>query len=84
MQVAISRKGNKCVAWKAEKVEGPFICPGCFGEVVLKKGKMTNEEKVLAYIQENSSISRSECQKLLDVTTIQARYILQKMRNKAC
>jgi ATP-dependent DNA helicase RecG len=44
--------------------------------------KLTNEEKVLAYIRENGSISRSECQKLLNVTTIQARYILQKMRNK--
>ena len=40
MQVAISQKGNKCIAWEAEKVDGPFVCPGCFGEVILKKGKI--------------------------------------------
>ncbi len=40
MQVAISKDGIKSVAWKTEKNEGPFTCPGCTGEVILKKGKM--------------------------------------------
>ena len=51
-------------------------------DIEVLEQKLTNEEKVLAYIQENGSISRSECQKLLDITTVQARYALQKMRNK--
>jgi len=51
-------------------------------DVEVLEQKLTNEEKILAYIQENGSISRSECQKLLDITTVQARYALQKMRNK--
>jgi len=44
--------------------------------------KQSNEEKILAYIRENGSISRSECQKLLNITAVQSRYILQKMRKK--
>jgi len=40
MQVALSETGVRCVAWKTEKVEGPFSCPGCFGEVILRKGKI--------------------------------------------
>jgi len=40
VQAAISRNGVKSVAWKTEKSEGPFRCPGCAGEVILKKGKV--------------------------------------------
>jgi competence protein CoiA len=40
VQAAISRDGVKSVAWKTEKSEGPFRCPGCTGEVILKKGKV--------------------------------------------
>ena len=41
MQVALSSNDKKrCIAWKTEKGHGPFICPGCFGEVILKKGKI--------------------------------------------
>ncbi len=40
MQVALSEAGVRCVAWITEKAEGPFSCPGCSGEVILKKGKI--------------------------------------------
>lgn len=39
----------------------------------------TDEEKILAYVQEHGSIKRAECQQLLAVTEIRARYLLQKM-----
>ena len=41
----------------------------------------TDEEKILAYVRKHGSIKRAECQKLLGITELRARYILQKMRN---
>ncbi|MFZ4440533.1 MAG: ATP-binding protein [Syntrophales bacterium] len=41
----------------------------------------TDEEKILAYVRKHGSIKRSECQALLGVTELRARYILQKMRD---
>jgi competence protein CoiA len=40
MQVANSHRGEKCISWETEKTEGPFVCPGCSCEVILKKGKI--------------------------------------------
>jgi competence protein CoiA len=40
MQVALSETGVRCVAWITEKAEGPFSCPICLGEVILRKGKI--------------------------------------------
>jgi len=40
MQVALAQIGKRCVAWKAEKSEGPFNCPECLGEVILRKGNI--------------------------------------------
>ena len=42
----------------------------------------TDEEKVLAYVQERGFIKRADCQRLLGVSAIQARYTLQKMRER--
>lgn len=42
----------------------------------------TPEEIILEYIRNHGHIKRAECQKLLTVNEIQARYILQKMKNK--
>jgi predicted HTH transcriptional regulator len=41
----------------------------------------TDEEKILAYVRKNGSIKRAECQVLLGVTELRARYVLQRMRN---
>ena len=40
----------------------------------------TEEEKILEYVQVHHSIKRAECQQLLGITGLQARYLLQKMR----
>jgi ATP-dependent DNA helicase RecG len=40
----------------------------------------TEEEKILEYVRVHHSIKRAECQQLLGITGIQARYLLQKMR----
>jgi ATP-dependent DNA helicase RecG len=42
--------------------------------------RQTDEEKILAYVQEQGFIKRADCQRLLGVTAIQARHVLQKMR----
>jgi len=42
----------------------------------------TDEEKILAYVRKHGSIKRAECQKLLNVTGTQARYILKKMKDR--
>ncbi|MBM4147120.1 MAG: AAA family ATPase [Nitrospira sp.] len=39
----------------------------------------TDEEKVLAYVQKQGSISRLQCRILLNISDIQAKYFLQKM-----
>ncbi|MGH8760268.1 MAG: ATP-binding protein [Burkholderiales bacterium] len=41
---------------------------------------MTDEEKVLDYVRQHGSIKRAECARLLEMTEVQARYLLQKMR----
>lgn len=40
MLAALSKSNYKCLAWETEKVNGPFFCPVCQGQVVLKKGKI--------------------------------------------
>jgi ATP-dependent DNA helicase RecG len=42
----------------------------------------TDEERILAYVWERGSIKRSDCQQLLGISPIQARYVLQRMREK--
>lgn len=39
----------------------------------------TDEEKVLAHVQQQGSISRLNCRILLNISDIQAKYFLQKM-----
>ena len=51
-------------------------------EVKVVVPTQTDEEKILAHVQEHRSIKRSECQQLLGVSGIQARYLLQKMRKR--
>ena len=51
-------------------------------EVKVVVPPQTDEEKILAHVQEHRSIKRSECQQLLGVSGIQARYLLQKMRKR--
>lgn len=38
MLTAHDAHGTKLIAWATEKHQGPFRCPGCASEVVLKKG----------------------------------------------
>jgi len=40
MICANNKTGVKCIAWKTEKKEGPFCCPECDSEVILRKGKI--------------------------------------------
>jgi predicted HTH transcriptional regulator len=42
----------------------------------------SDEEKVLAYVRERGFIKRADCQRLLDISAVQARYLLQKMKEK--
>ena len=51
-------------------------------EVKVVVPPQTDEEKILAHVREHRSIKRSECQQLLGVSGIQARYLLQKMRKR--
>jgi ATP-dependent DNA helicase RecG len=51
-------------------------------EVKVPAPLQTDEEKILAYVREHGFIKRIDCQWLLDVTDIQARYILRKMRDR--
>jgi len=39
----------------------------------------TDEEKVLGYLRDRGFIKRADCQQLLGISAVQARYILQKM-----
>jgi competence protein CoiA len=32
--------GDKCLAWMVEKNQGPFFCPECANELILKKGRV--------------------------------------------
>jgi len=51
-------------------------------EVKIIKLPQTDEEKILAYVWEHRFIKRSDCQQLLGVSGIQARYLLQKLRKR--
>jgi len=51
-------------------------------EVKVVGPSQTDEEKVVAHVREQGFIKRSDCQRLLGLTDIQARYILQKMRTQ--
>lgn len=46
----------------------------------LTSAPQTAEDKILAYVRERGFIKRADCQRLLSVTEIQARYTLRKMR----
>lgn len=48
-------------------------------EMEAPKPLRTKEEKVLEYIKNHGSIKRNECSILLELSGIQAKYILQKM-----
>ena len=41
-----------------------------------------DEEKIIAYVREHGFIKRADCQRLLGLTDIRARYILRKMRTQ--
>ena len=40
MQVAHDPSNSRCLAWETEKSQGPFSCPECKGDVILKKGRV--------------------------------------------
>jgi DNA-binding NtrC family response regulator len=40
---------------------------------------VTDEERILAYLKEHSSISNTECRELLDVDRYRANYLLDKL-----
>jgi len=61
---------------------GGKILLGVRDEVKVVVPPQTDEEKILAHVREHRSIKRSECQQLLGVSGIQARYLLQKMRKR--
>ncbi len=42
---------------------------------------MSDEERILAYIREHGSIKRADCQLLLGVDEIKAKYVLRKMKD---
>jgi ATP-dependent DNA helicase RecG len=42
---------------------------------------MSDEERILAYIREHGSIKRADCQQLLGVDEIKAKYVLRKMKD---
>lgn len=42
----------------------------------------TPEQRILAYVKQHGTITRMQCQVLLDITELQARYLLRKMRNQ--
>lgn len=51
-------------------------------EVKVEVPPQTDEEKILAHVREHRSIKRSDCQQLLGISGLQARYLLQKMRKR--
>ncbi len=42
---------------------------------------MSDEERILAYIREHGTIKRADCQQLLGVDEIKAKYVLRKMKD---
>jgi ATP-dependent DNA helicase RecG len=51
-------------------------------EVKVPLHPQTDEERILTYVREQGFIKRADCQRLLGISAIQARYVLQKMREK--
>jgi predicted HTH transcriptional regulator len=51
-------------------------------EVQALSPPQSDEKKILTYVRERGFIKRADCQRLLGISTIQARYVLQKMREK--
>jgi len=51
-------------------------------EVKAPQAPQTDEKKILAYVRQHGSIKRADCQRLLGVTEIQARYILRRIRER--
>jgi len=51
-------------------------------EIKVMSPSQTDKEKILAYVREHGFIKRSECQQLLGVTEIQAKYLLHKLQKK--
>ncbi len=51
-------------------------------EIKVSSQVQTDEEQILAYVRAQGFIKRADCQRLLGVSAIQARYVLQKMREK--
>ncbi len=40
MLVALNEQKLRCLAWLTEREEGPFSCPECFSDVIIKKGRI--------------------------------------------
>ena len=51
-------------------------------EAELPQPPQTDEEKVLAYVGRHGFIKRADCQRLLGITELQARYVLRKIRER--
>jgi ATP-dependent DNA helicase RecG len=51
-------------------------------EISLVPDITDEEKKVIQYIRQKGFIKRSDCQRLLGVSQLQARYILKKMRDR--
>ena len=51
-------------------------------EMTLKSQPDTPERQILAYVTLHETITRMQCQALLGITEIQARYLLRKMRDQ--
>ena len=49
--------------------------------VLYNAPRMSEEERILAYIREHGSIKRADCQQLLGVDYIKAKYVLRKMKD---
>ena len=50
------------------------------GEIEISPLPLTDEGRILAYVRKHGSIKRAECERLLEIKDIQARYVLRKMR----
>jgi ATP-dependent DNA helicase RecG len=48
-------------------------------EIKVSEVKLTDEEKILAYVREHGSISNTECRELLKIELYRASYLLKKM-----
>ncbi len=51
-------------------------------DVVVPVELGAEEERIVTYARETGSISRRECEELLNVSPLRARYLLRKLRDK--